>query len=118
MQNLDKIVQLVPLSIVIYFACSYFRNGSLVGALLGGRITATLGRVDVGSSWIGPQSVCVHRVDPGCETASFVAVEVMSKSILGDTLVPVKLSPAEARRLAALLNDAADARPGLATERR
>lgn len=112
MPEFDKIVQLIPLTIVIYFACSYFRNGSLVGALLGGRIVETFGRVTVGSSWIGPQSVRVHRVDAIDDGGAFVAVELTSKSILGETLVPVRLSAAEARRLAALLNSAADARRG------
>ena len=106
MPSFDTLFPLIPLAILGYFAWRYFRRGSIVGALLGGRIVETIGEIKLASSSFGSQTLQVHRLDPGGGSASFVALADTSKAALGASVVPIKLSGPQANELAALLQRA------------
>ena len=97
---------LLPLAMVAYFAWRFFRNGSITGALLGGRITNTVGEIELESSALSSRLLKVHVLEAKSDSAPQVALAIVSKAALVASLVPIKLSQAQAKQLASLLERA------------
>ncbi|HEY2676068.1 MAG TPA: hypothetical protein VGI65_03805 [Steroidobacteraceae bacterium] len=106
MPTFDQIFPLVPLAILAFFAWRYFRSGSLVGALLGGRITDALGEIPLSSSSFSSRVLKVSVLAPSNGGPPEVALAVTSKAPLAASVVPIKLSMSQARELIELLQRA------------
>jgi hypothetical protein len=107
MPHMQNIFPLIPLAILGLFAWRYFRNGSLVGALLGGRLTDTIGEVSISSSGLTSRVLRVSLLDTPRGRPHDIALAITSKAPFGASVVPVKLSHAQALELIALLQMAA-----------
>ncbi len=93
-------VGLLPLLVVGYLAVRLIRFRGLRGALVGARISETIGEARGPASRLSPSLVRVHRLDGAPERA--VGVELTT----GESMMITALSREEARRLANLLNAA------------
>ena len=100
---------LIPLVAFGFFAWRYFRNGNLVGALLGGRIKETIGEVSLQTRGIGSRVLRVQTLEPSDGGPMQVALAITTKSALSGSVTPFKLSQDEARQLATFLQRAGDA---------
>ena len=112
MPSIHALWPLLPLIIVGsfgLFAWRYFRSGSLVGALLGGRIKDTIGEVSLHSQRIGTCVLRVHTLEPSDGGPLEVALAITTKAVLSASLTSYELSQGEARELASLLQRAGDA---------
>jgi hypothetical protein len=91
------------------FAWRYFRAGSLVGAMLGGRVRETLGEIPLQKSPGGFSSTIlrVHVVEPRNGGEPFIGLAVTNKAPLGASMVPFRLTREQAREAAELLRRAA-----------
>ena len=89
-------------AIVGSFAWRYFKNGSLSGAMLGGKIQRELGEIELKKS-MGVSQVLRVAVMEASDGERFVGVSVVSKAALGAGMVPFRLSRAQASELARLL---------------
>jgi hypothetical protein len=49
MPSFQQIFPFIPLAVFAFFGWRYFRSGSLVGALLGGKLTETIGEISLSS---------------------------------------------------------------------
>jgi hypothetical protein len=103
MPNMQHLFPLIPLAVLGLFAWRYFRNGSLVGALLGGRLTDTIGEVSLSSSGLTSRVLRVSLMDIPSDGPHDIALAITSKAPFGASVVPVKLSHAQALELVALL---------------
>jgi hypothetical protein len=99
---------LVPLAMLGIFVWLLIRNGSLAGALLGGRIASTVGEIDLQSPAFASRVLRVQVLQPKSEAAPQVALTYVSKAPFGAGMVPIKLSQGQARELASLLERAAN----------
>jgi hypothetical protein len=106
MPTFQQIFPFIPLLIFAYFAWRYFKNGSLVGALLGGRLTDTIGEIDLASSSFTSRVLRVSLMAAPDGRPNDVALSITSKAALGASVVPFKLSRAQALELVALLQRA------------
>jgi len=86
------------------FAWRFVRGGSLAAAMLGGRITREIGEIQVESRMGSSTSVRIY--DMAIDGQSRVGLVVVSKAFLAASMAPVKLTRAQARELAALLQRA------------
>ena len=107
MPAFDKIFPFLPLAVVGYFAWRYFKGGSLVAALLGGRVTETVGEVALSSTNFTSRVLKVQLLDPGDGAAMDVALSITSRAPLAAGVVPGRLTRAQAVELARLLQRAA-----------
>jgi hypothetical protein len=98
---------LLPLAFFGYFAWRYIRTGSITGAFLGGRITNTVGEVELGSLGFTSRVLKVHILETNSDATPQVALAIVSKAPLSGGIVPIKLSREQARQLASLLQRAA-----------
>jgi hypothetical protein len=91
------------------FAWKYFRAGSLVGAMLGGRVRETVGEIALGKSPGAMTSAVlrVHVVEPRNGGEPFVGLAVTNRSLVGASMMPFRLTRDEAREAAELLRRAA-----------
>lgn len=107
MELVEEYFWLLPVAMLAYFAWRYARAGSITGALLGGRLTSTVGELQIKSQFMGTQTFKVHilQTDPGDEPK--VALAIVSRAPLSISLNPMKLTQAQARELATLLERAA-----------
>jgi len=105
--RLDQYFWLLPLAIVGVFAWRFIRSGSLTGALLGGRISNTVGEVELRSSALTSRVLKVHVLETKSDVTPQVALAIVSKAPLAASMVPIKLSRDQARQLASLLEKAA-----------
>jgi hypothetical protein len=105
-ENFEKLLPLIPVLILAYFAWRYFKYGSLTGAMLGGRISRTIGEVKVSTSSFSSSVLRVGVLETDPLAPPQVALTVVSKAVLAASMVPFKLSADQARQLAALLNQA------------
>ena len=106
MPNLPQIVPFIPLLILAFFAWRYFKNGSLVGALLGHRVTDTIGEISLSSSPLTSRVLRVYMMAAPEGGAKDIALAITSKAALGASVVPVRLSHAQALELVTLLQRA------------
>jgi hypothetical protein len=106
MPTFQQIFPFVPLLILAFFAWRYFKNGSLVGALLGGRITETIGEVSLSSSGLASRVLRVSLLAAPQGAPNDIALAITSKAALGASVVPVKLSHVQALELLTLLQRA------------
>lgn len=98
---------LIPLAALAYLGWRYFRSGSLVGALLGGHLKDTVGEISLPSG-LGSRVIRVSTLEPNHGGPLEVAFAITSRTALGGSVVPFRLSREEARQLAALLQKAGD----------
>jgi hypothetical protein len=106
MPTFQQIFPFIPLLMLAFFAWRYFKNGSLVGALLGGRLTETIGEISLSSSVFTSRVLRVSLMAAPEGGAKDVALAITSKAALGASVVPVKLSHAQALELLTLLQRA------------
>jgi hypothetical protein len=103
---MDQIFPFLPLAIFAYFGWRYFRNGSLVGALLGSRIIDPIGEVDLAPSGMVSRVLRVATLAPTADGSPDVALSITSKAKFGASLVPFRLSRSQAQQLIELLQRA------------
>jgi hypothetical protein len=106
MPTVQQIFPFIPLVVIGFFAWRYFRSGSVVGALLGGRITDTIGEIELSSSGVSSRILKVSLLQPSNGGPQDVALAVTSKAPFGASVVPFKLSRAQAQELVTLLQRA------------
>jgi hypothetical protein len=108
MDNISNLFPLILIAVLGYFAWRYFKHGSLTGALLGGRIRRTVGEVKISSSMFSSSILRVGVLEAGDAIEPQVALTLVSKAALGASMVPIKLTNAQARELMALLKQATE----------
>jgi hypothetical protein len=109
MPNLDSAwPMLIPLAALAFFGWRYFNSGSVVGALLGGRLRETVGEIPLPARGACSRVIQVSTFEPNDGGPLEVALAIASKTPLSASVVPFKLSRDEARQLALLLQKAAD----------
>lgn len=106
MPSIQQIFPFIPVVILAFFAWRYFQRGSLIGALLGGRITDVIGEIPLSSSGINSLVLKVSLLAPSVGSTPDIAVSLTSKAPFGASVVPFKLSQAQARELITLLERA------------
>jgi hypothetical protein len=106
MQNLQYIFPLLPLVAFGYFGWRYFKNGSLVGAFLDGRVTETIGEIALSSSGMTSRVLRVSLLAAPEGAPHDIALAITSKAALSASVVPFKLSRTQALELVALLQRA------------
>jgi hypothetical protein len=108
MAGFEALFWLFFLGLVAYFAWQFIRSGgSLVGALLGGRVTRTVGEIELQSSTFSSRTLKVHVIEQPSQTTPQVALALVSKAPFGASMVPIALTQLQAKRLASLLEQAA-----------
>jgi hypothetical protein len=103
MPSFENFFPLLPLAIFAFFGYRYFKNGSLVGALLGGRVGETLGEVALASGSFTSRVLKVQLLDDDNSTDPSVILVLTSKAPLAASVAPIKMSRNDARTLAELL---------------
>lgn len=106
MPTMDQAFPFILLGILGFFAWRYFRSGSLVGALLGGRITDTMGQIELSSSGMSTRTLTVSLLGASDGKAKDVALTVTSKALFGASVIPFKLTQDQAQELIGLLQQA------------
>jgi hypothetical protein len=106
MPTFQQIFPFVPLLVLGFFAWRYFKNGSLVGALLGGRVAETIGEVSLSSSGLTSRVLRVSLMEGPESEPKDIALAITSKAALGASVVPVRLTHAQAVELLTLLQRA------------
>jgi hypothetical protein len=106
MPNFQQVLPFIPLSILTFFAWRYFKNGSLVGALLGGRVTETIGEISLSSSGFTSRVLRVSLMAAAEGQPKDIALAITSKAALGASVVPFKLSRSQALELVSILQRA------------
>ena len=82
------------------------RHGGLKGAMFGARIERTLGQVDCSGVNFGSMVLKVHKLSGGGQEKS-IGIEMVAKTFASYEMMPMTLSPVEAKKLATLLENAA-----------
>jgi hypothetical protein len=98
-----------PIIALFVFAAvgwGYIRHGSLVGALLGGRVTETLGEIALSTTGVSSRVLRVGTLEVAGGLPRDVALSIVSKAPFGASVIPLKLSRTQARELVALLQRA------------
>ncbi len=85
------------------FGWRYLRSGSLVGALLGGRVRERIGETTLRSGKAGSSVVRVQLLDVAREPEPRIALSIVNRSPFGASMVPVRLTRAQAQELSELL---------------
>lgn len=106
MPNFQQIFPFIPLLILAFFSWRYFKNGSLVGALLGGRVTETIGEISLSSSGLTSRVLRVSLMAAPEGQPKDLALAITSKAAFGASVVPFKLSHAQALELMTILQRA------------
>lgn len=83
------------------------RHGGLKGAMFGAKIERTLGQVDCGGVRFGSMSLKVHALSENSR-GKVIGIEMVAKTLTSYEMMPISLSASEAKRLAALLQAAAE----------
>ena len=89
------------------FVWRYLRSGSLTGAFLGGRITKTIGQIELSSGSLSSRVLHVYSMR-SADGETFVGVSIVSKAALAASMVPYRLSKAQASELALMLQQASN----------
>jgi len=106
MSSVQQIFPFIPLAVFAFLAWRYFRSGSLVGALLGGRLTETIGEISLSSRGLSSRVLRVSLMAAPPGESPELALAITSKAALGANIVPFKLSHAQALELISLLQRA------------
>ena len=106
MPTFQQVFPFIPLLLLAFFAWRYFKNGSLVGALLGGRLTETIGEISLSTSGLTSRVLRVSMMAAPEDGPKDIALAITSKAALAASVVPIKLSHAQALELLALLQRA------------
>jgi len=106
MPTFTQIAPFFPLLILASFGWRYLRNGSLVGALLGGRLTETVGEISLASSPMTSRVLRVSLMAAPDGGPQDIGLAITSKVALGASVAPFKLSRREALELVTLLQRA------------
>jgi len=86
-------------------AWRYFRSGSLVGALLDGKITREIGQASGKRGSFSSQTLKVFAME-SFDGESFIGLSIVYKSTLGVSMRPIKLSKSQGQELVQLLQQA------------
>jgi hypothetical protein len=103
MPSLNQIFPFIPLVVFAIFGWRYFRSGSLVGALLGGRLTETIGEISLSSQGISSRVLRVSLMAAPLGQSPELALAITSKAAFGASVVPFKLTHPQALELISLL---------------
>jgi hypothetical protein len=106
MPTFQQIFPLIPLAVLAFFAWRYFRNGSVVGALLGGKLTETIGEIALSSNGLSSRVLRVSLMAAPPGESPELALAITSKAAFGASVVPFKLSHSQALELISLLQRA------------
>jgi hypothetical protein len=106
MPTFQQIFPFILVAVLGFFAWRYFRSGSLVGALLGGRLTETIGEISLSSQALSSRVLRVSLMAARPGESPELALSITSKAALGASVVPFKLSHAQALELISLLQRA------------
>lgn len=101
-----ELISLFILAVIGFWGWRYFRAGSLVGALLGGRIRETVGEIVLASSSAGSSVLRVQLLDTRDGAEPVVVLSVTQKGLLRASMIPIRLTRAQAREVGALLQRA------------
>jgi hypothetical protein len=86
MPDFHTLIPFVPLLFLVFFAWRYFKNGSLVAALLGGRLTETVGEVSLASSGMTSRVLRVSLIaNEGA--GGDIALAIIAKAAFGTATV-------------------------------
>src|SRR5450631_3539971 len=102
MPTFQQIFPFVPLAVFAFFGWRYFKSGSLVGALLGGKLTDTIGEIPLSSGNFSSRVLRVSLMAASPGESPELALAITSKAALGASVVPFKLSHMQALELIAL----------------
>lgn len=103
---MDYLIPIVVLGVLAYLIIGYARKGSLTGAMLGGTIKREVGKVELTASRVSSQTMNVLRMESS-DGETFVALSVVSKAPLAISMVPYRLTKAQAQEIAKLFQQAA-----------
>lgn len=103
---MDYLIPVAVLGVLAYFIVGYARKGSLTGMMLGGTIKREMGKVELTGSRVSSQTMNVLRMESS-DGENFVALSVVSKAPLAISMVPYRLTKAQALEVAKLLQQAA-----------
>jgi len=92
------------------FVFRFIRHGSLTGALLGGHVTQTVGEILLSKNGLSSRALKVQKMEAKVGEKPSVALSIVSKAPLGASMVPFKLTAAQALELSKLLQIAAGER--------
>lgn len=106
MPTFQQIFPLIFLAVLGLFAWRYFRSGSLVGALLGGKVTETIGEISLSSPALTSRVLRVSLMAASPGESPELALSITSKAAFGASVVPFKLTRAQALELISLLQRA------------
>lgn len=106
MPTFQQIFPLIFVAVFGFIVWRYFRSGSLVGALLGGKLTETIGEISLSSQALTSRVLRVSLMAAPAGEAPELALSIISKAAFGASVVPFKLSHAQALELISLLQRA------------
>lgn len=102
-----ELFTVVALGMLGFFLWRYLKAGSIVGALLGGRVRETVGETIVESSAVSSTVLRVQVLEVSTEAEPVIALSITRKAILGASVMPVRLTRAQAREVGEMLGRAA-----------
>jgi hypothetical protein len=108
MPSLNQIFPFLPLVVLAFFGWRYFRSGSLVGALLGGKLVETIGEISLSSQAMSSRVLRVSLMAALPGQSPELALAITSKAAFGASVVPFKLSHSQALELISLLQRATE----------
>jgi hypothetical protein len=106
---MDYFALIVPAIFILVlgrFLHGRIKHGSWTGSFLGGRIEKTLGEVPLTKVFGTSQKIKVHAMRPADHGEAFVALVVTAKAPMSASMVPYKLTRAQALELADYLRRA------------
>ena len=106
MPPVQQVLPFIPLAVFAFLAWRYFKSGSLVGAMLGGKLTETIGEISLSSRGLSSRVLRVSLMAAPPGESPELALAITSKAALGASVVPFKLSHAQALELISLLQRA------------
>jgi len=102
-----ELIGIAVLALLGFFLFRYLRAGSLVGALLGGRIRETVGETTLASSATSSAVLPVQTLDAFSGREPIIAPTITRKAPLAVSVTPFRLTRAQALEVAELLARAA-----------
>ena len=94
-------------AIVLYMLYGFIRKKGFRGMMFGAEVTSTVGEVAGKKRSAMSTAAKVHTLK-GDNNTNFVGIEIISKSFASYHMMPFTLSASEAKKLANLLNEAAN----------
>jgi hypothetical protein len=106
MPTIENVLPFAVLAIFALFGWRYLKAGSLVGALLGGRIRDTVGEITLDSGVASSRTLKVHTLEVASGSEPLIALAITSKAPFGASVVPIKLTRFQTLELISLLQRA------------